>query len=70
MATEKKQTGGDFVDEKKKPAKKSAAKGSAGKKSSAKKKEANPAGDEQNQKGWMCCAFRRGKKQTMISFWR
>ena len=47
MATEKKQTGGDFVDEKKKPAKKSAAKGSAGKKSSAKKKEANPAGDEQ-----------------------
>jgi len=47
MATEKKQTGGDFVDEKKKPAKKSAAKGSAGKKSSAKKKEANQAGDEQ-----------------------
>lgn len=47
MATEKKQTGGDFVDDKKKPAKKSAAKGSAGKKSSAKKKEANPAGDEQ-----------------------
>ena len=46
MATEKKQTGGDFVDEKK-PAKKSAAKGSAGKKSSARKKEANQAGEEQ-----------------------
>ncbi len=38
MATEKKQTGGDFVDEKKKPAKKSAAKGSAGKKLLAKSK--------------------------------
>ncbi|MCI8770600.1 MAG: RNA polymerase sigma factor RpoD [Lachnospiraceae bacterium] len=47
MATEKKQTGGDFAGEKKKPAKKSAAKSSSGKKSSAKKKETNQAGDEQ-----------------------
>lgn len=39
MATEKKQTGGDFLDEKKKPAKKSAAKSSTGKKSSARKRK-------------------------------
>lgn len=47
MATEKKQVGGDFEEEKKKPAKKSAAKSSAGKKGSAKKKEADPAEAEQ-----------------------